>query len=172
MKICAFTGHRNIPYADIISMPQKLGDIIEQLISEGVREFRCGGAQGFDTIAALKVLEKKKTYPDVKLHLFLPCRDQTRGWSEAAKRAYSIVLERADSVCYASENYTPNCMHARNRAMVDGSDLCVAYCTSSHGGTAYTVLYAQSQGGDLIKTPVNRIPSFLFDLYREYGLAE
>lgn len=39
-------------------------------------------------------------------------------------------------------------------------------------GYTYTVLYAQSQDGDLIKTPVNRIPSFLFDLYREYGLAE
>ena len=145
-KICCFTGHRNIPRDIILRLPEKLDRLLDELIADGYREFRCGGAQGFDTIAALKVLEKKKTYPDVKLHLFLPCRDQTRGWSENAKRAYSIVFERADSVCYASENYTPHCMHARNRAMVDGSDLCVAYCTSSHGGTAYTVLYAKKQG--------------------------
>ena len=149
-KICMFTGHRYIEPERIVLLPRELDELLERLIGEGYLDFRCGGAQGFDTIAALKVLEKKKTYPDVNLHLFLPCRDQTRGWSEAAKRAYSIVLERADSVCYASENYTPNCMHARNRAMVDGSDLCVAYCTSSHGGTAYTVLYARKQGVEVI----------------------
>ena len=149
-KICCFTGHRHIPHDIILHLPEKLDSLIAELIASGYREFRCGGAQGFDTIAALKVLEKKKIYPDVKLHLFLPCRDQTRGWSENAKRAYSIVLERADSVCYASENYTPHCMHARNRAMVDGSDLCVAYCTSSHGGTAYTVLYARKQGVEVV----------------------
>ena len=149
-KICMFTGHRYIEPDRIVLLPRELDELLEKLIVEGYLDFRCGGAQGFDTIAALKVLEKKKVYPDVKLHLFLPCRDQTRGWSENAKRAYSIVLERADSVCYASENYTPHCMHARNRAMVDGSDLCVAYCTSSHGGTAYTVLYARNQGVEVI----------------------
>lgn len=150
MKICAFTGHRNIPYADIISMPQKLGDIIEQLISEGVREFRCGGAQGFDTIAALKVLEAKKKNSDVRLVLYLPCKDQARGWSDSAKAIYARIIELADGVTYTSELYKPGCMHARNRAMIEGADVCVAYCTSSHGGTAYTVEYAKSKGTKVI----------------------
>lgn len=145
-KICTFTGHRHIDADRIVLLPGKLDALLDKLISEGYRDFRCGGAQGFDTIAALKVLEKKKLFPDVKLHLFLPCRDQTRGWPENAKRAYTVVLERADSVTYTSESYTPSCMHERNRAMVDGSQLCVAYCTSSHGGTAYTLLYARREG--------------------------
>jgi uncharacterized phage-like protein YoqJ len=145
-----FTGHRYIPVDDILPLPEKLDKVIEQLIKDGCADFRCGGAQGFDTIAALKVLEKRKIYPHIKLHLFLPCRDQTRGWSESAKRAYSMVVELADSVCYASESYNSHCMHDRNRAMVDGSDICVAYCTSSHGGTAYTVLYAKRQGVRLL----------------------
>ena len=149
-KICMFTGHRHIEADRIVLLPEKIDRLLERLISEGYRDFRCGGAQGFDTIAALKVLEKRKKYPDIKLHLFLPCRDQTRGWSENAKRAYSIVLAQADSTCYISENYTPSCMHARNRAMVDGSDLCVAYCTSSHGGTAYTLLYAGREGVEVL----------------------
>ena len=149
-KICMFTGHRHIAAERIVLLPRELDELLEKLIAEGYLDFRCGGAPGFDTIAALKVLEKKKVSPEIKLHLFLPCRDQTRGWSENAKRAYSIVLERADSVCYASENYTSHCMHARNRAMVDSSALCVAYCTSSHGGTAYTVLYARQQGVEVV----------------------
>lgn len=150
-KICMFTGHRNIPSRDLLALPQNIGMLIERLVSEGYTDFRCGGAYGFDTIAALKVLEKKKKYPHIKLHLFLPCQDQTRGWSDTAKTAYRIVLEHADSVRYESEAYCKGCMYARNRAMVKGSDLCVAYCNSSTGGTAYTVSYAEKHGVNVIK---------------------
>ena len=146
-KICCFTGHRHIPHDIILHLPEKLDALLDELIESGYREFRCGGAQGFDTIAALKVLEKKNLLGDeIKLCLYLPCKDQTRGWSESAKRAYLLVLERADSVSYAAESYNSGCMHARNRALVDGSDLCVAFCLSSSGGTAYTILYAKKQG--------------------------
>lgn len=145
-KICCFTGHRRIEHDVILSLPEKLDRLIEELIADGYREFRCGGAQGFDTLAALKVLEKKKIHPDIRLCLYLPCKDQTRGWSEHAKRAYAMVLSMADEVHYVAESYNRYCMHARNRALVDGSDLCVAFCLSSSGGTAYTVLYAGSQG--------------------------
>ena len=146
-KICMFTGHRHIEPDRIVLLPRELDELLEKLIAEGYLDFRCGGAQGFDTIAALKVLEKKKTFgEEIKLCLYLPCKDQTRGWSESAKRAYSMVLERADCVSYAAEAYNSGCMHARNRALVDGSDLCIAFCLSSSGGTAYTLLYAKKQG--------------------------
>ena len=150
MKICAFTGHRNIPYNDIIPMPEKLGDIIEDLISKGYGEFRCGGAQGFDTIAALKVLEAKKDHPHVRLALFLPCKDQARAWSNGAKAIYERIISMADSVVYSAESYKTGCMHARNRAMINGADICVAYCKSSKGGTAYTVSYAKNHGIEII----------------------
>ena len=146
-KICCFTGHRHIPHDIILHLPEKLDSLIDELIASGYREFRCGGAQGFDTIAALKVLEKKKTFgEEIKLCLYLPCKDQTRGWSESAKRAYSLVLERADSVCYAAEAYNSGCMHARNRALIDRSKYCIAFLEKSSGGTAYTVDYARRSG--------------------------
>ena len=143
---CMFTGHRQIPANDIVRLPQKLDTLLESLIQDGFADFRCGGAMGFDTIAALKVIEKKQKYPYIKLHLCLPCRDQAKNWSESARRAYDMVLQAADSISYESEIYRSGCMHARNRRMVDGSDLCVTYCTSSQGGTAYTVLYARQHG--------------------------
>lgn len=150
MKICAFSGHREIPYQDIISMPEKLGNIIEKLISEGYSEFRCGGAQGFDTIAALKVLEAKKKHPHVRLALFLPCKDQTHGWTESATAIYERILSLSDSVTYTAESYKVGCMHARNRALIDGADVCVAYCKRLRGGTAYTINYARSKEIEVI----------------------
>ena len=101
---------------------------------------------GFDTLAAFAVLEKKKKYGFVRLHLFLPCHGQDRGWPENMRMAYRHVLDNADSVRYAYDQYVSGCMYKRNRDMVNGSQLCVAYCGSSRGGTAYTVGYARKKG--------------------------
>lgn len=145
-KICMFTGHRIINARHVSSLPGRLDELLEKLIACGYTEFRAGGAIGFDTVAALKVLEKKKKYGFVKLHLFLPCRNQEKGWKENSKRAYYYVLQNADSMRYCSEEYTEGCMHKRNREMVDGSNLCVAYCGTARGGSAYTLSYAHKRG--------------------------
>ena len=145
-KICMFTGHRNIDRRHINTLPERIDALLETLIEEGYTEFRTGGAMGFDTLVALKVLEKKRKYGFIKLHLFLPCHDQDKAWKESIKTAYYYVMERADSVRYSSETYYNGCMHKRNRDMVDGSQLCVAYCGKKTGGSAYTVGYAEEKG--------------------------
>ncbi len=43
---------------------------------------------------------------------------------------------------------------------------------TEEAGYQYTVLYRCTMHDESIKTPVNWIPSFLFELYREYGLVE
>lgn len=149
-KVCMFTGHRTIATSDLFALPARLDFLIEKLINDGYTDFRCGGAQGFDTIAALKVLEKRKKYPHIKLHLFLPCKDQADRWSENARCAYFMILDAADSVRYEVDVYTKGCMHARNRSMVENCSVCVAFCSSSSGGTAYTVDFAQKNGVRII----------------------
>ena len=57
-------------------------------------------------------------------------------------RAYNYILSKADSVKYITDTYRAGCMHERNRALVDGSDVCVAYLERSVGGSAYTYTYA------------------------------
>ena len=108
-KVCMFTGHRTIATSDLFALPARLDFLIEKLINDGYTDFRCGGAQGFDTIAALKVLEKRKKYPHIKLHLFLPCKDQADRWSENARCAYFMILDAADSVKYEVDVYTKGC---------------------------------------------------------------
>ena len=146
MKTCMFTGHRDIYASDVAAISDWLDGQIESLIGQGYTDFCAGGAIGFDTLAALKVLEKKKKYGFVKLHLYLPCRTQERGWSEAFKNAYYYIRDNADSARYACEGYTRWCMQKRNRDMVDASDVCIAYCKKPTGGTRYTVSYAEKKG--------------------------
>lgn len=146
-KICCFTGHRHID--DSTAATAALRKIIRELGEQGCKTFRAGGAIGFDMLAALCVLELREEL-GLRLELYLPCRNQADRWSAHEKRYYYHVLESADSIEYVSEAYTYSCMHARNRRLVDGSDVCVAYLKHSEGGTAYTVNYAHKKNVKVI----------------------
>ena len=79
-KTCCFTGHRQLPekYKDEIA--SKLENTIKSLIHSGYRYFGAGGALGFDTLAAQTVLRLRKSYPQIKLILVLPCLSQADKW--------------------------------------------------------------------------------------------
>lgn len=145
-----FTGHRSIPNTDRKILAERLQKIIPTLIERGYRYFGVGGALGFDTLAAHTVLALKEKYPHVKLILVLPCRDQTRYWSDCDKERYEHIRSRADKVVYLYDEYRHGCMHERNRHLVDHSSVCVCYYTNYGGGTGYTVGYAHRCGVEVI----------------------
>ncbi len=149
LTVC-FTGHRQITNADAVKLPGLLEQVLTGLVERGATVFRAGGAVGFDTVAALKVLDLKERYPHIRLELILPCRNQTEFWEEAAVRTYRYVLEHADSVRFLFDTYFDGCMLERDRRLVEGSDVCVAYCKRSRGGTAYTFMHALRAGVEVI----------------------
>ncbi|MBE6553839.1 MAG: DUF1273 domain-containing protein [Ruminococcaceae bacterium] len=149
--IVCFTGHRDIPEEDYLRLANTLEDILRKLIEEGATEFRTGGARGFDTLAALKVLLLRKSYPQIRLELILPCPTQTRGWSQNDTALYKQILAQADAYRYIGPSYYNGVLQMRNRALVAGADICVAYLRHSHGGgTAYTAALALREGLRLI----------------------
>ncbi|MBR3767360.1 MAG: DUF1273 family protein [Clostridia bacterium] len=147
---CCFTGHRDIPrnkYPEIAGM---LYNEIITLIEKGYTHFFAGGALGFDTLAAETVLALKKDYPEIKLHIIIPCKNQTRGWREEDIIKYNEIKELADFTECLSPIYYDGCMQARNRYMVDHSSVCIAYLTRLSGGSAGTVRYAEKNGVQVI----------------------
>ena len=149
-KTVCFTGHRQISPEHIMALPALLKAEIQKQAEAGAVHFRTGGAIGFDTLAALCVIEQKKKYPQIKLDLMLPCRDQDVAWSEQDRHAYRFVLSRADSVSYVRDTYSEGCMLERDRRLVQGSDVCIAFLTKSKGGTAYTAAYALKNGLEFV----------------------
>ncbi len=143
-KICCFTGHRKCTTLSQKEITTKLeSKLVELIENESFTDFRTGGAKGFDSLAAIAVLNLKKKYPNIKLHLLLPCKGQERYFSPIEKKLYYFTLENADSVTYIQERYSEGVMFARNRALVDGADLCIAYLEKLEGGTYQTVNYAR-----------------------------
>ena len=135
-KTCAFTGHRS--FYDGFS-PRKLKKAIKAMILQGVTTFYNGMAMGFDLLAAEKVLELKKSFPQVKLVLCIPCYNQERNFSDADKLRYQKICKNADEKVLLSDKYYRGCMLVRNKYMVERADALIAYCMKSTGGAAYTV---------------------------------
>jgi Uncharacterized protein conserved in bacteria len=138
---CCFTGHRTIDKHLLAVTNERIAAAVSWMYARGYRRFIAGGALGFDTYAAYHVLNFKKDHPDVELVLALPYKRRT--FSDDPR---SRITESADYVFYASNLYTPSCMHTRNRAMVELSSACLCYLRQKSGGTAYTVDYAKKNG--------------------------
>ena len=142
---CCFTGHRVIAINDKEKLISDLEKTVEELIKKGVKHFICGGAIGFDTLAAQTILKMKEKY-DVLLEIAVPCRDQDAKWNKKQQAEYQKILKSADKVTVLFEKYVTGCMHYRDAFMVDNSDILVSYYRGRNGGTQYTFLYAESRG--------------------------
>lgn len=142
---CCFTGHRNLAGIDKKMVYNRTVDTVESLAQQGYRDFCCGGALGFDTLAACAVLEVRQKL-NIKLVLILPCHDQYKKWCQKDIEEYKRIIETADRAEYISNRYYPGCMHERDRILVDESSICVCCMARPGGGTGYTVEYAQKQG--------------------------
>lgn len=150
---CCFTGHRWLPVPRISdgSLTGKIKHAIKSLIeNNNVDTFIAGGAIGFDMLAALTILEIKKTYPNIKLVVMLPCKNSDKLWREFDKQKQEYLLANADEIIHISQDYYSGCMHKRNREMIDNSQYCIAYLEKQEGGTFYTVNYAQQKGKTIL----------------------
>ena len=91
-KACSFTGHRTIEPSHISRLEPLVARAIAFAYKEGCRRFYCGGAVGFDTIAARQVIQFRIAHPDCELHLLIPCRNQSERWSERQRDMYEYTL--------------------------------------------------------------------------------
>lgn len=159
-KVACFTGHRpqSIPYLWNETSTQSLKlkenlkrSIIELIENHGVSHFISGMAIGVDMIAAEIVLEIKKKYPEITLECALPCETQANNWTENYRDRYFSIIEMSDKETLLQTHYSRDCMHKRNRYMVDNSDYVIAVWNGLPSGTGKTVLYAKENNKQIIQ---------------------
>ena len=159
-KIACFTGHRPqlIPYlwnessSQSVKLKEEMKSAIIDLIENyNVAHFISGMALGVDIIAAEIVLELKKKYQDITLECAIPCETQANKWTEKYRDRYFSIIEMSDKETLLQTHYTADCMHKRNRYMVDKSDYVIAVWNGSPSGTGKTVLYAKENNKQIIQ---------------------
>ncbi|NER37701.1 MAG: hypothetical protein F6J93_27695 [Oscillatoria sp. SIO1A7] len=128
-QIVTFTGHRPNKLAP--NAKQDIKHMLNQIDSPCV--VRIGMALGADTLCAEACFEL-----EIEFEAWLPCPNQ---------HSRLHMLPYASKQILVSESYSRGCMHKRNKAMLKGSDLLIAYYNGDRtGGTAHTVKTATKQG--------------------------
>ena len=154
-SVC-FTGHRKIDNSQRTALLDNTVAAIVGLVKRGYTDFILGGALGYDTLAAntLLILRTQPNYNHIRIHLFLPCESQTRGWQDKDVAEYNRIKELATTVTYISKDYYDGVMLDRNKAMVDASSVLISYCTNTvRSGAAATTRYAYKSGIEVIHVP-------------------
>ena len=156
-KSCCFTGHRKMHQSES-TVYKSLYNRLENLIfCHNVLDFYNGGAIGFDTVAALAVINFKKMNPNknVRLNMVLPCckEDQTNRWASFQIERYDYIISQADHVMYTSDKYFKGCMKKRNEALVElGHDYCLCYVDERKfkSGASQTLRMARRNGVNIV----------------------
>jgi uncharacterized phage-like protein YoqJ len=179
---CCFTGHRPLKFPwgydeeweDCVKLKLKLACEIEAMRQKGVTNFISGMAVGVDMWAAEIVLDLKSAYPQdtIKLIAAIPYEGQANKWSVEYRERYFDILAQADQEVIFQEHYTKNCMHERNRFMVDNSAYMIAVFNGDKGGTANTLHYAESKGLNIVIINPNDLSRDEKPLYRGLKLLK
>ena len=147
MKVCCFTGHRALPRGETERLTAVVRPLVLHLIREGVTEFRVGGAVGFDMIMAELLLQlRDEEKQKIRIVSVIPYPDWREKWKAEDRVRQDRILKGSNQVVYVRQSYCKGVYMIRNRALVDGAAFCIAYCTGSTGGTAWTVEYAKLKG--------------------------
>lgn len=146
METCCFTGHRDIPPGLIPSLTEVVKGQIKALFSQGVIYYGVGGAVGFDTLAAEVLFELRVEHPQIKVILVYPFNGFDSRWQERQRTRYRALLPKYDKRVCVSQTPGREAYLMRDRHLVDCSAHCVAFCSRSYGGTAYTMRYARENG--------------------------
>lgn len=143
MKRAVFIGH-NECYG---LSKSELSKAIEDYINLGISEFFSGGQGRFDRAAALEVYKTKKNYGHIKNILVVPYPD------------FNIFnKELFDEIIYPEnfEKYTyKSAIPARNKYMVNNSDVAICYVNHGWGNAAKTYKIAKRKGLQIINIAPN-----------------
>lgn len=135
-------GHRTIE--DYLTVESKLYELLRIVVQKNNREleFLVGRNGDFDLMAAsvIRKLKKETDNDDIYLTLVLPYETaELRNNAEAFESYYNSV-----EICEASALCNPKyAIVARNRDMVDRSDLVVVYVKNESGGAYQSLKYAE-----------------------------
>lgn len=145
----SFFGHRIID--DYLTAEQKLYELLRIIISRGDREveFLVGRNGDFDlmTASVVRRLKKELNAENVFLTLVLPYETaELRNNAEAFETYYdSIEISEAS----ADKNFK-YAITARNRDMIDRSDMVVVYVKNQSGGAYQSLRYAEKNDKRII----------------------
>lgn len=111
-----------------------------------------GMALGVDTAFWEAGAKLRKSNKKIKIEAAVPFVGQEKKWTLESQKQYKQMLSESDKVTIVSEGgFATYKMMARNRYMVNKSDIVIAVICKETGGTAQCVKYAKKHNKVVIE---------------------
>ena len=143
IKICCGLGHRTI----LENIEDRLYSTVLKAIEEGFEIFYTGAMGEFDSLFSSAVRKAKTMHPHIKLICVKPYFSNKINTSKAYYSAFYddiLIPPEIIGIHYKAA------IKARNRWMVDNSNLIISYVIHSNGGAADAFKYAIRQDKQII----------------------
>ena len=144
MKACCGFGHRNV-FENISS---KLDNAVEEAIAQGCEIFYTGAMGDFDSLFSSAVRSAKKVYPHIKL---IGVKPYLTNDINTDKDYYTALYDDIIIPDELAGIHPKAAIKARNRWMIDNSDIVLVYTVRNFGGAYEAKRYAERNGKRLIK---------------------
>ncbi len=143
MKACCGFGHRTI----LQNIENSLYTTVISAAQEGCNTFYTGGIGDFDAQFSSAVRKLKNQFPGIKLICVKPyfTNDINTNKDYYAAIYDDIIIPPAIIGVHYKRAIT-----ARNRWMVDNSDLIISYIVRDYGGASDTIKYAKRMNKNII----------------------
>ncbi len=135
-KACCGFGHRNV----FENLSDKLDDAIESAVQQGCEIFYTGAMGDFDSLFSSAVRKAKKTFPYIKLICVKPYFTNDINTNRDFYTALYddiIIPDELAGIHYKAA------IKARNRWMIDNSDIVIVYTIRNYGGAYEALKYAK-----------------------------
>ena len=144
MKACCGFGHRNV-FENISS---KLDNAVEEAITQGCEIFYTGAMGDFDSLFSSAVRSAKKVYPYIKLICVKPYFTND---INTDKDYYAALYDDIIIPDELAGIHPKAAIKARNRWIIDNSDIVLIYTVRNFGGAYEAKRFAERNGKRLIK---------------------
>ena len=144
MKACCGFGHRNV-FENISS---KLDNAVEEAITQGCEIFYTGAMGDFDSLFSSAVRSAKKVYPHIKL---IGVKPYFTNDINTDKDYYAALYDDIIIPDELAGIHPKAVIKARNRWIIDNSDIVLIYTVRNFGGAYEAKRFAERNGKRLIK---------------------
>ena len=144
MKACCGFGHRYV-FENLIS---KLDNAVEEAITQGCELFYTGAMGDFDSLFSSAVRSAKKVYPHIKL---IGVKPYFTNDINTDKDYYAALYDDIIIPDELAGIHPKAVIKARNRWIIDNSDIVLIYTVRNFGGAYEAKRYAERNGKRLIK---------------------
>lgn len=155
-KVCCLIGHEDLRDYNIEKMKSALEKQINQLMEKGIDYFITSCRLGFETLAALKVIEmRSKMHYDSNLLIMSLFEEEKRkvwfkNWSKKDLETYEFIKKNIYEE-YDVTGETKGTLLAQHKSMIDVSNyVLVAFNGKDLGATHSAVNYAIKQNKKII----------------------